>query len=284
MTIINVFTLAFSLAAATTGLEKFVVPHWISLVPEKIEDQLADWQKSAKAKTAQTCIKEREEFWDLQMKASELAEKGVANEQYVEAADKATNAARKEAECRSAAMGSDPIRYELDLFAEPNPKSKKVGRLIIEVRPWFEEAEDSGDAQVVTYFENIEKKTSAFTVDVPSPFEGKPGAFHTVLAKKGSWFQLPARPFPTNVWLDLASFNAVPLSILKLSRPIFVQKGETGTYAVFQRQKGSKLVGLETMEDRSRAPKDAKPVEVNLPDLFDANGHIRAKWRADESD
>lgn len=284
MMILNALTLAFSLAAATPGLEKFVVPHWISLLPEKIDSEIADWQKTAKSKMAQVCTKEREEFWDLQMKASELAEKGAAKEQYLEAAEKAATAAQKETECRSANIGNEPIKYEFDLFTDPDPKSKKIGRLIIEVRPWSEDGEDNGETQVMASFENLEKKVISFNVDVPNPFEDKPGAFHTILAKKGGWVQFPAKPFPTNAWADLSKFGSNPISILKLPRPVFVQNGETGTYAIFQRQKGSRLIGIETMENRNQVKKGAKPLEVNISDLYDANGHIRAKWRAEESD
>jgi hypothetical protein len=272
-------------AFAAKAVERFETPHWISLLPAELDKQIGQLQTSSTQKTDQSCQKEREEHWDLQMKASALAENGKSGPEYVDAADKAEAAGAREQECRKATATTQPLTFLFDLHASPDSGSEKLGRLRIEVRPWIYDGDESGESQVNTVFIDKENKETPFTADIPHPFNSKPAVFHTVMAKKGTWYQLPPKPFPTPAWVNFAEHSVgAPLSILKVARPVFVKAGEAGTYVVFRERKGRKLVGVESMEDRGKSVPKGKPIEVNLSELFDSNGHIRAKWRADDED
>lgn len=282
MTFASQLILALSLAQAQVvqgSIETFSIPHWISLVPQKLETKINELEKSAQLVANEKCAKERAEFWDLQMKASELAAVQGANAAYVEAADLAEKASARERDCRKAHLNLENLKFEFDLHADPDKTSRKIGKLRLEVRPWNPESESS-EPQVKTVFVDLENAEREFLVDIPHPFNEKLGAYHTILARQGGWLKLPQRPFPSPVWVDFSEFAVEPAqSILKVSRPVFVNTGETATYVVFTKQNKHQMIGVETDENRGRAPSKAKIVTVNLADLFDADGHIRAKWR-----
>jgi hypothetical protein len=278
-------------AFATKAVERFETPHWISLLPESLGGQIREWQDSTSRTSAEACQNEREEHWDLQMKASDFAEHGGSGPEYVEAADKAEAAAIREQECRHARVPAPPLTFSFDLYSDPTEISKKLGQLKIEVRPWTYEGdnedEGAGGAQVKTIYIDNKNRATPFTADVPHPFNGKPAVFQTVMAKVGTWYQLPARPFPQAVWMNFSNHGTTaPLSILKITRPVFVRVGETGTYVNFRERRGQKLVGIESTEDRSegRLASKGKVVELNLSELFDRDGHVRARWRGDDED
>lgn len=285
MAICHVLLAFCTTAFASAAVERFDTPHWISLLPEHLDKQVAETQISVARRTDRTCQKEREEHWALQMKASELAENGKAGPEYVEAADKAEAAAAHEADCRKSNSSSPPMTFSFDLYPAPDDTSDKLGKLVIEVRPWIYDGDESAESQVSTLFIDLDNKPTPFTADVPHPFNERPAVFHTVMAKKGSWYQLPPKPFPKPVWINFSGHaTGPPLSILKVSRPVFVKLGETGTYAVFHKRNGRKLIGIESMDDRGKARANAKPIEINISEIFDTNGHIRAKWRPDDED
>jgi hypothetical protein len=287
----HLFLALCATAFATKAVERFETPHWISLIPESVGGQIREWQDSTTRASGEACQKEREEHWDLQMKVSDFAERGGSGPEYVEAADKAEAAATREQACRHALMHAPPLTFSFDLYSDPTESSKKLGQLKIEVRPWIYESDDDdesgGGAEVKTSYIDQKNRATPFTADVPHPFNEKPAAFQTVMAKAGMWYQLPPRPFPQAVWMNFSSHGATaPLSILKITRPVFVKLGDTGTYVIFRERRGHKLIGIESTEDRSEAkpaPK-GKVVELDLSELFDPDGHVRARWRGDDED
>ncbi len=258
-------------------METFAVPHWISLLPIDLNNK----HQAASSMKESTCASENAEAWQLQLAASEIAASNAGRDVTLRAAELAEAALKRQRECELRSAKQRPLIFEHDLYSEPDINSIKVGRLQLRVHFWSDN-EDADDDQVESLFIDMQGKETKFLPDIPFPFEERPGAFHTVLARTGDWYQLPRKPFSKPVWLRLApgKSNAV-VSILDLVEPVLVKVNGTSTYVIFKSTKDLKLIGFESIENRGKRPPNSRKVEVELADLFDESGHIRARWRSE---
>lgn len=282
---------------AKKAVVEFTIPHWISLLPSNVNAKLDEIQKQNLNTASSSCTTEAAVAWEAQEKASSLAEAGVSGEAYVNAADVAAAALQKHDECRRKHGRLENLIYKLDVHSEASSAAEKLGQLIIDVSPLPydspEPESDSGPEPTIKMnFVNAKGERLPFTPDVPNPYQDRTGVYHTVLARRKSWVLLPRNPFPQPAWINLEGHNKeTPISILKLDRPVFVQNGDTGAYVVFLNRKKERkeeiLVGVETMEDRpdiTKRVKKLKSLSIPARQLFNAEGHAIARWRADESD
>jgi len=100
---------------------------------------------------------------------------------------------RAVAECFSVAP--TPVEWELPLYESPSVDGRRAGTLIARVIP--------GEGIDFTY-RPLAGENSKFEPDWVEPDWGYTFMMdHTVLDRKGDWFQLPPRPFPKAVWIQL---------------------------------------------------------------------------------
>jgi hypothetical protein len=100
---------------------------------------------------------------------------------------------RAVAECFS--VVPTPVHWEFPLYGSPSADARSAGTLIARVT--------SGNGMEFTYRsptgEDIEFEPDRVQPDWGYTFMMD----HTILDRKGDWFQLPPRPFPNSVWIQL---------------------------------------------------------------------------------
>jgi hypothetical protein len=100
---------------------------------------------------------------------------------------------RAVAECFSAVP--TPVEWELPLYESPSVSGKRAGSLIARVMP----------GQGIQFmYRRVTGDESRFEPDWVEPDWGYTFMMdQTILDRTGDWFQLPARPFPRAVWIQL---------------------------------------------------------------------------------
>ena len=166
------------------------------------------------------------------------------------------------AECFS--IAPLPVQWELPLHESPSVEATRAGTLIARVIP--------GQGIVFTY-RPVAGDDVRFEPDWAQPDWGYTFMMdHTVLNRDGDWFQLPPRPFPKAVWIQLPGRQpSVALeagSIYKLTKSITARSNATTRGTVFGAETNIVIVSLRdrVVEIRKEEPFDmpCSPVERPL--------------------
>ena len=162
---------------------------------------------------------------------------------------------RAVAECFS--VVPTPAEWKLPLYESPSVKAKSAGALIARVMP--------GEGMEFTYRPPSGEDVT-FDPDWVLPDWGYTFMMdHTVLDRKGDWFQLPPRPFRDTVWIQLAgragaeSASALgQRSIYTLSKTIKVRSSGMAGAAVFSAGTNIVVVNIRkhALEIRKEEPFD----------------------------
>ena len=190
------------------------------------------------------------------------------------------------------------IEEFFDVFAEPNEKSEKLGKIYI--RYMTELVYRDGDSTApekmwIRYIDTKERDTD-FKPDLVTKEVDHTDAveryFHTVLARQGVWLKLPKNPFPKPAWIKAKE----PNNMIKEIRKNQLLGLDTKTYKgnlVFQQVKDGLLIGHTdtsptlnpdaTSEDDACTPSKIppKPIKIPVQELFDSEQHLHLEFVPD---
>ena len=189
------------------------------------------------------------------------------------------------AECFSVAPA--PVEWELPLYESPSVDGRRAGMLIARVIP--------GDGIDFTY-RPLAGESSRFQPDWVEPDWGYTFRMdHTVLDRKGDWYQLPPRPFPKAVWIPLPgrkpSESLEAGSVYTLTKSIRARsKGSAratifgadsnvvivsiGQHAVEIRKEESFEIPCSTEERPSKRPRTIQRYVVGPDAFYDGDLHL----------
>lgn len=199
--------------------------------------------------------------------------------------------------CKEKALAPDI--WSLDLHKEPSTQSPRVGRLILAITP---------GQQVDAKFKPEKGKEIPFHPDQhDSDYGYGPHYNQTVLKWSGTWIQLPKRPFPQPVWLNVAAPKGKGLGLSTARAGDILQAAvatekiynlgmEVSATASGKKVKetfpaGSSIVILDIKGNRVRfrletdadmacgeevEPEKSKPIEyiAELKDFYDVDEHV----------
>jgi hypothetical protein len=159
---------------------------------------------------------------------------------------------RAVAECFSVAP--KPVEWQLPLYESPSVEGKPAGRLIARVIP--------GEGIDFTY-RPAAGENLRFEPDWVEPDWGYTFMMdHTVIDRKGDWFQLPPRPFPKAVWIQLPGRKPSEAlkagSVYTLTRSIRARGKRTALATVFGADTNIVIVSIQrdAVEIRKEEPFD----------------------------
>jgi hypothetical protein len=134
---------------------------------------------------------------------------------------------RAVAECFSVAP--TPIEWDLPLYESPSVAGNHAGTLIARVVP----------GQGIDFaYRPLAGQDSRFEPDWEEPDWGYTFMMdHTVLDRKGDWFQLPPRPFPKAVWIQLPGRQPSAMleagSVYELTKSVRARSNGTARAPIF---------------------------------------------------
>lgn len=162
-----------------------------------------------------------------------------------------------------------PKESTLQLYAHSDRHSAMLGSLHTRYQP--------GKPLQIIYRSEKQKKEIEFTPDLYDSDWGYGPWFHqTIQARKGSWIQLPARPFATPVWFDSATLSG--FEPMLLNQGDFVRANgsawlvvEISNAILRVRQEQASDLACNAEEDQKNA--EPQTVDFSFKSLLDADSH-----------
>jgi hypothetical protein len=124
----------------------------------------------------------------------------------------------------------------------------------------------------------------------PDSYDGDWGyssIYHTALRRSGDWVQLPRRPFPEPVWIDLRdlgalaevkpiqSFHVIDLRTVPFTGSALIVGIDASQVRIREEIPSDMPCGEEFSEEQIReAEQKARSVTMPLRELFDSDGHL----------
>ena len=176
----------------------------------------------------------------------------------------------EEYQCRDEKLA--PKVHVVRLWAGPTDAAASAGSLVVIATP--------GKGLRALF---VSAKGGAATEFRPDLFDGDWGYgpyFHeTFLERRGTWFRLPAEPFPNGTWLNAADFGGEPeLQLLGTEEIVSSPAGDVVVLGI----EGNVLRARPEQDaDQWCQPGDPPPLrawqEVRIPigDLYTPTGHLR---------
>lgn len=164
-----------------------------------------------------------------------------------------------------------PMRRELSLRHHPDPTARPAGTLVLEAVP--------GRGLAARYRSLPDGRETAFVPDLFDVDWGYGPWFHqTFLERRGTWFLLPADPFPVPLWMDAGDLSASPELRLLAVGDILSMDGEDWVVSAI----GEDAVHLRSEQAADMwcepgAPPPLQPAvqrRWSLASLHDARGHL----------
>lgn len=174
-----------------------------------------------------------------------------------------------------------PQKWQLTVFQEPKMESKKLGLIVITATP---------GKGVIAEFVDSNKKSVPFESDSKGTDWGYSSYFEfTVKDIKGDWIQLPRRPFPQPIWINIKAEWPIkgPHGYLPTPSPMNSESvysaGALGDIVITQ-YSGTKITFRKENENDMPCGEEAKTIPAEMlkettkpiESLYDSEGHLIA--------
>lgn len=165
-----------------------------------------------------------------------------------------------------------PKQFVIELRDAPRPKSKSLGAIVVEATP--------GQGLRASYRPAIGQTGVDFSPDLLDVDWGYGPYFHqTFLDRRGTWFLLPADPFPQPVWINAAWLREEPrVRLLEAGDIIRAPKGDLFVLGVslgILSARAEQKADMWCEEGAAPPLKPAPEFRIPVEELYGPGGHLR---------
>lgn len=282
MNVISLGTV-FLFSAATASTDLTGAPSMVSLIPEIPEQAVREactkthWKPEIETRSEEArrmYFRARDAYQGPKVTGREwTTDPGVEAADAVRIRAGAELSAMEAARTECVDRGLAASLPTLHLREKPEAGSRKLGEIRMSL----------GDAGLQYRFVDGSGKEIPFEPDSYDGDWSYDSIYHTALRRSGDWVQLPRRPFPAPVWIDLRELGA-PARVVLIQNLHVVElrsPGFTGAARILGIDKTGVRVRAETAGDMpcgdepAGPPTTKKTFTLPLKDLSDADGHLR---------